>query len=106
MTDLNSNWEVAKKTLQNLPDNSVPMLVGIGAGAGFGIGLVVNGQLNRGDNSCVETFCLHHKTKPGIIVEDGVAVRAIKRVYAEESGYTGNAMAIAAQLIDGIIVVG
>lgn len=24
MTDLNSNWEVAKKTLQNLPDNNCP----------------------------------------------------------------------------------
>ena len=116
-------------------------LIGYTFGTGFGIGLVINGQLNRGDNSCVETFCLPHKTKDGIIVEEGVAVRAIKRVYAEESGYTGNnlepkeiceiadgvrpgnvkaarkafaefgatagnAMAITAQLIDGIIVIG
>ncbi len=53
---------------------------------GFGIGVVVNNQLNRGDNSCVETFCLKHKKMPDIIVEDGVAVRAIKRVYGEVSG--------------------
>ncbi len=116
-------------------------LIGYTFGTGFGVGVVVNGQLNRGDNSCVETFCLPHKTKGGIIVEDGVAVRAIKRVYAEASGdhnhkyepkeiceiadgkregnaeaarmafaefgtTAGDAMAIAAQLIDGIIVIG
>lgn len=116
-------------------------LLGYTFGTGFGVGLVVNGQLNRGDNSCVETFCLPHKTKAGIIVEEGVAVRAIKRVYAEASGdynhsfepkeiceiadgkregnaeaarkafaefgeIAGDAMAIAAQLVDGIIVIG
>ena len=116
-------------------------MLGYTFGTGFGIGMVVNGQLNRGDNSCVETFCLPHKTKTGIIAEEGVAVRAIKRVYAEASGEydhnlepkdiceiadgrrpgnaeaarkafaefgetAGNAMAIAAQLTDGIIVIG
>ena len=116
-------------------------LLGYTFGTGFGIGMVVNGQLNRGDNSCVETFCLPHKTKKGIIVEEGVAVRAIKRVYAEASGeynhslepkdiceiadglrpgnqqaaqkafaefgeIAGDAIAIAAQLVDGIIVIG
>ena len=116
-------------------------LVGYTFGTGFGIGIVVNGQLNQGDNSCVETFCLPHKTKKGIIVEEGVAVRAIKRVYAEESGdkdhklepkdicdiaegkregnmqaarkafaefgeVAGDAIAIATQLIDGIVVIG
>ena len=116
-------------------------LLGYTFGTGFGVGIVVNGKLNQGDNSCVETFCLPHKTKHGIIVEEGVAVRAIKRVYAEASGdynhnlepkdiceiadgkrpgdeaaarkafaefgeIAGDAMAIAAQLIDGIIVIG
>ena len=116
-------------------------LLGYTFGTGFGVGIVVNGKLNQGDNSCVETFCLPHKLKQGIIVEEGVAVRAIKRVYAEASGeynhnyepkeiceiadgkregnveaarkafaefgeIAGDAMAIAAQLIDGIIVIG
>lgn len=116
-------------------------MLGYTFGTGFGVGMVVNGELNRGDNSCVETFCLPHKTKSGIIVEEGVAVRAIKRVYAEASGdydhnfepkeiceiadgkregnveaarkafaefgqTAGDAMAIAAQLVDGIIVIG
>ncbi|WP_300799493.1 ROK family protein [uncultured Alistipes sp.] len=61
-------------------------LVGYTFGTGFGIGVVVDNRLNRGDNSCVETFCLRHKKMPDIIVEDGVAVRAIKRVYGELSG--------------------
>lgn len=61
-------------------------LVGYTFGTGFGIGVVVDGRLNRGDNSCVETFCLRHKKMPSIIVEDGVAVRAVKRVYGELSG--------------------
>lgn len=116
-------------------------LIGYTFGTGFGIGIVVNGQLNQGDNSCVETFCLPHKTKEGIIAEEGVAVRAIKRVYAEESGIhdhnlepkdicdiaegkregnmeaarkafeefghvAGDSIAIATQLIDGIVVIG
>lgn len=116
-------------------------MLGYTFGTGFGIGVVVNGELNRGDNSCVETFCLPHKTKDGVISEEGVAIRAIKRVYSEVSGdydhdlepkeiceiadgvregdreaarrafaefgeTAGDAMATAAQLIDGIIVIG
>lgn len=123
----------SKKRYQNL--------LGYTFGTGYGIGIVVNGQLNRGDNSCVETFCLPHKNKSGIIVEEGVAVRAIKRVYSEASGdynhnyepkdiceiadgkrpgnaeaarkafaefgeTAGDAMAMAVQLTDGLIVIG
>lgn len=61
-------------------------LVGYTFGTGLGIGIVVNGELNRGDNSCVETFCLKHKKMPEIIVEDGAAIRAVKRVYGELAG--------------------
>ena len=61
-------------------------LVGYTFGTGLGIGIVVNNQLNRGDNSCVETFCLKHKKMPDIIVEDGAAIRAVKRVYGELTG--------------------
>lgn len=61
-------------------------LIGYTFGTGFGIGTVIGGELNRGDNSCVETFCLPHMDRHDIIVEEGVAVRAVKRVYAELSG--------------------
>ena len=58
-------------------------LIGYTWGTGFGYGLSINGKLHIGDNSCTETFCLKHKFLPGIIVEDGVSVRAIKRAYGE-----------------------
>ena len=45
-------------------------LIGYTFGTGLGIGTVINGELNRGDNSCVETFCLKHPDMPDIIVED------------------------------------
>ena len=61
-------------------------LLGYTFGTGFGVGVVVDNRLNRGDNSCCETFCLRHKKFPEVIVEEGVAVRAIKRVYGEKSG--------------------
>lgn len=56
-------------------------LLGFTFGTGLGIGEVINGQLNIGNNSCVETFCLRHKNLPGIIVEDGASIRAITREY-------------------------
>lgn len=61
-------------------------LLGYTFGTGFGVGMIVNGQLNRGDNSCVETWCLPHSRQNGIIVEEGVSIRAVKRVYGELSG--------------------
>jgi predicted NBD/HSP70 family sugar kinase len=116
-------------------------LLGYTLGTGFGIGIVIDGRLNTGDNSCVETFCLRHKKYPGIILEDGVAIRAITRTYGElignpEHGLTpkdifeiadsrrqgerqaavaafeelgevaGDAIATAATLIDGLVVIG
>ena len=61
-------------------------LIGYTLGTGFGIGVVIDNNLNRGDNSCVETFCLRHRDMPDVIVEDGVAIRAVCRVYGEQSG--------------------
>lgn len=61
-------------------------LIGYTFGTGFGIGVVLDGVLNRGDNSCCETFCLPHSEMPEYIVEDGVSIRAVKRVYGEVSG--------------------
>ncbi len=61
-------------------------LIGYTFGTGFGVGHVYDNVLHLGDNGCVETFCLRHKLNPDIIVEEGVSIRAIKRVYAELSG--------------------
>ncbi len=116
-------------------------LIGYTFGTGFGMGAVINGQLNRGDNSCVETWCLPHKKRPDLIVEEGVAVRAVKRCYSDFSGIfdpllepkdifdiaegkrdgdanaarrafaemgevAGYAMASAATMMDGLVVIG
>lgn len=61
-------------------------LLGYTFGTGLGIGAVVNGELNLGNNCCVETFCLSHRDMPEIIVEEGASIRAIKREYAALSG--------------------
>ncbi len=61
-------------------------LIGYTFGTGFGVGHVYDNTLHLGENACVETFCLRHKHHPTVIVEEGVSVRAIKRVYAEISG--------------------
>ncbi len=61
-------------------------LLGYTFGTGLGIGSVINGKLNLGNNCCVETFCLKNKREPEIIVEEGAAIRAVKREYANLSG--------------------
>ena len=63
-------------------------LLGFTLGTGLGIGMVINGELNRGDNSNVETCYLPHCRYPDIIVEEGVSIRAVQRVYREISGDT------------------
>ena len=61
-------------------------LLGYTFGTGLGIGSVINSQLNLGNNSCVETFCLPNKLYHDIIAEEGASIRAIKREYARLSG--------------------
>lgn len=82
--------EVNEKLAAAGSDKRYKNMLGYTFGTGFGIGMIVNGELNRGDNSCVETFCLPHKKLAGVIVEEGVAVRAVKRVYGELSGNPGH----------------
>lgn len=80
LPEINSRLESlgSKKIYRNL--------LGYTFGTGFGFGFVSNNSLHIGDNSCVETFCMKHKLYPEKIVEDGVSVRALKRVYSELSG--------------------
>lgn len=61
-------------------------LIGFTFGTGLGIGEVINGKLNTGNNSCVEAFCLRNAHDPGIIAEDGAAIRAIVREYGRLTG--------------------
>lgn len=62
-------------------------LIGITLGTGFGAGVVLDGTLLAGDNNCGgDIWNLRNKLYPHLIAEESVSIRAIMRVYAEESG--------------------
>lgn len=68
----------SKKQFQNL--------IGITLGTGFGCGIVTNGQMLIGDNSCGgEIHSTINGFNPAWNAEESVSTRAIQRVYAEES---------------------
>lgn len=133
--------EINKKIADAGGTKTYKNLVGFTFGTGLGIGEVINGQLNTGNNSCVEAFCLRHRDRPNLIAEDGASIRAITREYALLSGedassltpydifliaegqkpgnpdaaikafemfgsVAGDVFAIAASLLDAVIVVG
>lgn len=61
-------------------------LLGVTLGTGFGGGIVVNGHLHVGDNSAGgEIWCFRNMLHPTTIVEDSLTVRAVRRIYAENS---------------------
>ena len=61
-------------------------LLGFTLGTGLGIGMVVNEQLNRGDNSCIEMFSIPYLGHDGVFAEEAISIRAVKRIYGELSG--------------------
>jgi len=62
-------------------------LFGITLGTGCGGGIVVDGELFIGDNSNGgEIWLTRNKLNRKINVEDGASIRAVQRVYAEQSG--------------------
>ena len=62
-------------------------LFGVTLGTGFGGGIVVDGALLSGDNSISgEVWLLRNKLSPGMNAEEGVSIRAVRRVYAQKSG--------------------
>lgn len=61
-------------------------LFGITLGTGFGGGLVHNGELFLGDNICAaEIWTLRNKLSPMSCAEEGVSIRALKRIYASQA---------------------
>jgi glucokinase len=61
-------------------------LFGVTLGTGFGGGITRNGELFSGDNSnAAQIWLTRHKFLPKTNVEEGVSIRAIRRVYAEEA---------------------
>ena len=62
-------------------------LLGITLGTGFGGGAVIDGVLLRGDNGCGgDVWCMRNARYPHLIAEESVSIRAVRRVYKEESG--------------------
>ena len=62
-------------------------LVGVTLGTGFGGGIVRNGELFIGDNSMAgEVWLLRNKFHPEMNAEEGTCIRAVRRVYAEQTG--------------------
>ena len=59
-------------------------LLGITLGTGFGGGVVLDGKLLRGDNGCGgDVWLMRNVHFPGLIAEESVSIRAVKRVYHE-----------------------
>lgn len=62
-------------------------LVGVTLGTGFGGGIVRHGELFIGDNSMAgEVWLLRNKFHPEMNAEEGTCIRAVRRVYAEQTG--------------------
>lgn len=62
-------------------------LLGITLGTGFGAGVVVDRCLLTGDNGCGgDVWLMRNAKHPEMIAEEGVSIRAVRRVYAELSG--------------------
>ncbi|SES75682.1 ROK family protein [Prevotella sp. kh1p2] len=62
-------------------------LLGITFGTGFGAGVVTGGELLLGDNGVGgDIWCFRNKKYRDCIAEEGVSIRAVKRVYRELSG--------------------
>jgi glucokinase len=63
------------------------VLFGVTLGTGFGGGIVRDGELFSGDNSGAgEVWLLRNKLSPEMNAEEGVSIRAVRRVFASLSG--------------------
>jgi glucokinase len=59
-------------------------LLGVTLGTGFGGGVVIDGELLRGDNGCGgDVWLMRNSLYPSKIAEESVSIRAIRRVYHE-----------------------
>ncbi len=68
-------------------------LIGITLGTGFGCGIVIEGQMLNGDNSCgAEIHSTLNAGNQNWNAEESVSTRAIQRVYAEQSNSSAKLM--------------
>jgi len=63
-------------------------LLGVTLGTGFGAGIVRNNEVFLGDNGAgAEIWLMRNKLHPFSLAEEGVSIRAIKRVYQQNSNF-------------------
>lgn len=68
-------------------------LIGITLGTGFGAGVVIDGRLLTGDNGCGgDVWCMQNCFHPDKIAEEGVSIRAVRRIYSELSGKSSDGL--------------
>ncbi|MHA6728354.1 ROK family protein [Chryseobacterium sp. A301] len=68
-------------------DKQYSNLVGITLGTGLGCGIIQNQKIMGGDNSAGgEIWLVRNFKHADILVEESVSIRAVQRVYAQESG--------------------
>lgn len=68
-------------------------ILGITFGTGFGAGVVIDQVLHTGDNGCGgDVWVLSNCKHPGMIAEESVSIRAIKRVYNEHAKETDSTL--------------
>jgi len=66
-------------------------LFGVTIGTGFGGGLVYNNQLYLGDNSAAsEIWLMRNYLDSNLFAEEGISIRAVQRVYQQNSGDNSN----------------
>lgn len=79
--------EINAKLREKQVNRQYKNLFGITLGTGFGGGIVINNQLCDGDNSAGgEIWLMRNFKNTRVFAEEGVSIRAIKRVYAEITG--------------------
>lgn len=81
LPEVNAKLEHAKSI------KSYRNLLGLTFGTGFGAGIVINGELLMGDNSCsAEIFANRNMKYPDYIVEESVSIRGVQLAYAKYTG--------------------
>lgn len=64
-------------------------LLGLTLGTGFGGGVVIDGHLLTGDNGCGgDVWLMRNPKYPHLVSEESVSIRAVLRVYQENTGNT------------------
>jgi len=73
---------INKKLEKNRAGKRFNNLIGLTLGTGFGSGIVINGKLLNGDNSCeAEIHNLAHPNNDSINIEASVSTNAIQKLY-------------------------